>query len=1166
MRLSQLLRSAGASLLFAGSAVGEEPAAASFVAQLSLVRYDMPRGLSDGYAPTRQPAQRRGEPDAIDWPDVTLNGRPIFREGAEETIELRLRKGAEVSSPFQMPHDDVIQPGNHWLRPMEWRRGRHHVYTADKTARSEESSAAMRGRYELWTFPILIKGEGGPVVKNVELKSGSMVIFKRGGPWRTLTLLVPASEPGKPYELSIDRRPPVMFEAGLMPVKLGTPHEKVFPVETSLAGDGPRITITNLGRPEEFPHPKQWATDVAALASAMRTEATVDRGTSLKRYLGSETPHSPLTIYSAALPHGMSGGLFKKGTDPKAHAELLAESGYDAVFEQANAFAAPAERDSMEERAGALAARGISFGLQYDNTWRRPALQHPNVAFLSHTLPDWHAPLYRSLSLTTQRFARIPNFVGVSIGSSNAGYVSSWHWAPPIPNRPWGEAMIEFMSTAQPKIPRGPNMGARELAFEEPVRTTEEFLKYVNRYEATFQQYGYLAEAVREVNPQLVFTTGSYGSSPGAGGRGGWPWASIPGRMMHEGLNTQQAYDWNQTHSSKPMHIVALIDRIRSYHPKKRTWALVDNYQFLFGREAFQRAYALALTRGVQGIGTNFLAQSEGDTARPDVISWQKELYHWLRKYGGVYARTEPTPSIGIFYGHHQAVQRRVLSGEDLPFEKAVGGSHEGKVTEALFFCHAAGWPAGVITYQELMRGPLPKGMNAILLVGLEQVDRTWTWAPGLETPLQQFLSGGGRILADDESMCPVPVTRIGIRVAAYQPQSNLDATPLLLARNQENMEKLRMAMDGVPPPLASSSSDTVWTIPAECGDTQYVTVVNQAGADGPEAAEMLRPADPKASKPEVWKTKANASLYVKPQTGVLQWHTERPIYDVRRGRKVSREEASTADLTRDGFRWYALPPAEVVAPKLEIKKGVSGFYEATVTMHNGVSLNGVPVQITVASGTDEASVFSSTGATARLPLSDQDPAGEYAVTATELLTSLSGVTAVRIAPATSRSLRSGVVLREASAIAKFAARKHVALTIALTPEQEKDPRLVAQAEALAMYYRQQGRIVPSKHGKVQPGGIVESLQPLRSPHRYPQWKTISADLVLFGTPSNNVLLLDQARGQLFPREFVVPAPGEAEVFYTRSPFVGEYDVVNIIARDTDGVTAAVKTITAPAR
>ena len=1135
-----------------------------FTGQLSIVRYDMPIGRSTGLAPTRQLAKRTSDaPEAVDWPDFTLNGQPIFRDRAEEQVVLKLRAGPEAASPFQLPGDDVLQPGNHWLRAMEWRPGRRHIYTADSSARSDIAAAGANGRYELWLFPILIKGEGGPVVKNVEVKADGAVIYHKAGPWRSLTLLLPQNVPGHRYELSVDGRPPIKIDAGLQAVKLGNPREMPFVMKTALAGEGPKITVENLARPEVFPNPQEWAADLAALALQGPSPPAAERPGGLQRHLGTDVPRSPLTLYAAALPHGMSGGFFKKGDSVDDYATRVADLGYDAIFDPASSLPAAGDPGSFEQRAEALGRRGVRLGLQYDNRWSRPSLQHPNLAFLAHTLPDWHAPLYRSLSLAAQRFARLPNFAGFNIGADNAGYVPHWSWAPPAPDRPWGEAMSAFFGTPQPRMPRAPGMGAREFPYEEPAKTTQEFIKYVEHYETSFRQYGYFAEAVHEVDPALVFTTGSFGSSPGSGGRGGWPWASTPGRIMFEGLATQQAYDWNQRHSSKPLHNAALVDRLRSYTPKKRTWTILDNFQFLFGREAYQRAAALALTRGVQGVGTNFLPATTGDGARPDVVAWKQEMNAWMRKYGGVYARSEPAPVIGIFFGHLQTVHRRVLVAEDASRDQLLKGSHEGKVTEALFLCHAAGWPARVITYQEVTRGPLPPSMKAVLLVGLDQPDSTWGWGPGLDKPLQQFLDRGGRILADGESTCPVPFTRTGMDIAAYIPQTNVDATPLLLARNSANLEKLRTAMEGVSAPVASSDSPTLWAIPTVCADTQYVTVVNQASARGEEAKEFVRPADPRATKPEVWKTKANASLYVKPQTGALKWDTDRPIYDVRLGRKVTREEAARVDLTTDAFRWYALPSGDVRKPEVAVSKGTAGFYEARITMRGDLPMEGIPVEITVTNATEKASVFSSTGAVTRLPLSEAD-AGEYLVTATELLTGLSESAHVEIRPAIRKGPPVVVRVSERAALKKFAARKNVGLTIALTPEQQQDGKLAAHAKTLKTFYEQQGRIV--SEGTVAPGGVVESLQPLSSPHRYPQWKTIPSDLVLFGTPTNNVLLLDQLRAEIFPRGFFVPPSGESAVIHTRSPFVGEFDALNIIATDAAGVASAVQAITAPAR
>jgi hypothetical protein len=1153
-----------ASLLFlaplSGAPAADPPTLAPFIGQLSLVRYDLPLAFSDGLAPTRQPAQRKDGTDAVEWPDLTLNGQPIFRGKSEEQLPLKLHAGTEAASPFQLPTDDVLQPGNHWLRAMEWRRGLRHVYTADPAARTANTAGTMSGRYELWLFPVVIQGEGGPVVKNVELKVGGSVILKRAGPWRSLTLLLPQSEPGKPYALTVDGRPAITFPAGLQPVKAGSPRAAMLPINATIPGEGPKISVRHLTRPTEFPHAKEWAADLAALAKPLPAPFSFDRGAGLRRYLGSEVPISPLTLYAAALPHGMSGGFFKKGADPAAYAQMLAAQNYDTVFEPTSALPSPGDAESLEKRAALLARSGVRLGLQYDNNWTRPAFQHPNLAFLAHTLPDWHAPLYRSLSLTAQRFTRLPNFAGLCIGANNAGYTADWSWAPPVPDRPWGEAMISFFNSPQPRVPRAPSLGAPERSYEQPVKTTLEFTKYVDRYETSFQQYSYFAEAVREVSPRLVFTSGSFGSAPFNGARGGWPWASIPGRAMNEGLPVQQAFDANDQHAAKPLHAVALADRLHSYFPKKPTWALLDNHFFLYGREAWQRACALLLTRGVQGVGTNFLARPEGEGARPDVIAAQTEMNAWMQKYGGVLARTEPQATIGIFYGQMQAVQRRVLSKENASEAELQRGSHEGKVAEALFLCHAAGWPARVITYQELFRGPLPPEMKTILLVGLDQPDETWSWGAGLEPTLQKFLDRGGRILADDESTCPVPFTRTGMKVAAYVTQANLDPTPALIARNADNIAQLRTAMQDVPAPFAASDSPTLWAIPTECADVQYLTVVNQASATGNEAQERLLPADPKATGPEPWKFKGNASLYVKPQTGTLRWNTERPIYDVRLGRKITAEEAAQVDLTKDGFRWYALPPAEITKPEVTVEKGVSGFYEARVTLSGGRKIGGVPVQLTVTGPSDTATVYSLTEIPTRLPLRESDD-GDYTITATELLTGLAETAKITNHATATVNARAQVQVREPGMLTKFGTRKKVALTIALTPEQEKDAPLVAQAKVLQAFYQKAGRSVAL--GTVKPGGIVESLQPLKSPHRYPQWKTVGTDLVLFGTTANNVLLLDQARGEIFPRIPPSPGPNEAAVLYTRSPFVGECDAVNIIATDATGFAAGVQRLTA---
>jgi hypothetical protein len=255
------------------------------------------------------------------------------------------------------------------------------------------------------------------------------------------------------------------------------------------------------------------------------------------------------------------------------------------------------------------------------------------------------------------------------------------------------------------------------------------------------------------------------------------------------------------------------------------------------------------------------------------------------------------------------------------------------------------------------------------------------------------------------------------------------------------------------------------------------------------------------------------------------------------------------------------LPAAEVVKPEITFATGESGFWEAKPTMHNGVELTGVPVAISVDGPNEEATVYGATGQTIRLPINQWTDSGEFDVTITELLTGQMMRTTLRSAiPPPKPRAPLPVTLRQSMALARFTDRKHVALNIALTTEQESDAALMEQARALAAFYEKRGRHV--RIGRATPGDVVESLQPLMSPHGYPHWKTIPSDLVLFGTPANNVLLLDQARGEIFPREALAPAAGHAEVIYTRSPFVGEYDVINVLAADVQGIGEAVRALT----
>ncbi len=1099
---------------------------------LSLVRFDSPKGFTEHYGSTRQLAERRPGPDAVDWPTITVEGAPLFQKSAEDGREFLLREDPMSRPLFRQPYDPALQPGDHWLRPVAWLWGRRYVYTTDRTARSWE------GDYELWTFPVRVQGEGAADVKNVVLSVGGQEVVRAAGPLHSLTLLLPQNVSGKPYTLTVDGREPVTFDAGLRPVTPGSPKDQPIPIHLTLPGAGPTLTVASVDRPDRFPNAKEWADDLIALNSASRIPAqppVVPQRKGMARHLGLDVPLSPLATYNVSLTHGMSLGHFffseqgpAFGGTLEEYARHLAALGYDRVFEQVfpDRTGSPQDPRGYDRWMATLAAQGVQGGLN------PLTLSDPNQAFYSYSLPDYHQPKYRDAQLLLQRFGRYPNLAGITMGADNAAYVPYWDWAPPIPNRPWGEAFLAFNGDRPPTVPVGPSIPNPLAPHEVRAADTRAFVEYLHRYDETFRQYGYFAHAAAEVNPALAFTTGSFGSSPGVGGRGGWPWASVPGKPIFEGLPVLQAYDWNEQASSRPMHNEALMDRLRSVYPKKPAWALLDEFKLFFGREARQRAYALALTRGLKAIGTNSLVHSTGPAARPPMSTEFRELNDWIHRFGGAYAMTEPMPSIGILYVHPQELLRRPVRDEFPGEEELTKGSHEGKVTEAFFMCHAAGWPAKVVTPDELKRGLAPS-VTALLLVGLNRFDSSWVWYEGMEPLLDRFAKGGGRILTDNETTCPAPCVNTGMNLAAYVINSGTDATPMMIARNADNFVRLRKAMAGVPPPLAVSTDPTVWAVPTVAGDTQYVTVINQASESG-----------------------QNASKVVKPQTGALTWNTSRPIYDTRLGRKISPEEAAHVDLTRDAFRYYALPPAEVTPPQVLLNRDDAGFFEAHVSIVHPRPMSGIPLQFTVTQGTDTAIVYGATGLLTRLPVRDTDTPGRYTLTVKELLSGLTRSVIFTVKPGAAR--RDAEAVRRAQAIRAFLARKTTPLTLALTPRQAANPKLAAVADQLVAWLTARGR-KPSR-GIVEPGGVILSLQPVQAIQRYPQWRSIPSDLALLGAPSDNVLVLDQARGYLLPEEPAASARGTAAV--TFSPFEGGYQALNLLGADEAALQRAMTALT----
>ncbi len=1115
-----------------------------YAVEMSLTRYDLPGGRHS----FRQLAKRREGPHAFDWPRIWLDsGKELFTDGPRENFEVP-RKFTKLyfRDRGKKSKDMGIEPSGHWFRAQPWRWGQHSVFTTDPTLWTQHGH-----ELELWTFPLKIDAGDATAIKEVLLQQGGKTVYDRKWPdgLQSLTLQLPANLANGKYRLTVNGRGPLAFDIGLQPFKPGAPEEKPIRVDCTLPGEGKVVRVYTPQRPKEFPNTKDWEKDLAAMEKGevpVLNPPDLKARHGLEKRLGIDAPRSPVTVQAVMMRHGMSFG-FANGShwrfegSAEEYVEDLAAMKFDRIFEGLDRRFF--EKDQWWQTfLSKCLASGIQVGFNPSE------LARSSWPVYSYNLPAWHAAGIRNAQLMLQRFACYPNVAGTVIGGESAAYKAYWMWAPPTPSRPWSRAMVHFHRHSPPRKVfswkqknqhywNGWNLGRG---------SAREFYDYCEYYDRMYGQYAGLREAFAEIDPDFLFTLGAYGEGPGASSTGGWGSAGcIPARPLFSEVPVVMAYDWNEHQASKPLHNVALMDRLRAYYPNKPLWTVVDDFGYLFTRLPRERAWALALTRGPQAIGTNIVPHRTGRHAEHDHVlaafDDYPDLGDWVRRYGGAYSMMQPKAKIAILYsmaqGRFRLIQKKKAISTKPEDLKAVRkeGSHEGKTTEALVLCTAAGWPAEIVTAKTLKAG-LPQSVKVLLLTGMNKFDDTWIWHEGLEPALQAFVKRGGRILLDDESICPVPATKTKLSLAPYVPQGKPDKIGLLLERNKTNITELHKHMAGIAPPVCRSGNPAIWCIPSTAGDVEYVTVANYS-----------------------WEEGKNASKEYTPAKARLTWNTTRPIYDVFAGKELTAATAADCDLTKRAFALYALPPAKPTAPAVTVTKQDDGFYYTAVAAGGDQRMRGIPVRLDITHADAAVTLYTATGLTAKLPLAAGDPDGDYTVKATELLsnqTSTTTFTVPRIVPAPPKPVR----LVNPRGIGAFAKRRDLPLVIALTNAQAKDETTRKLATELQQFYANAGRQTTVE--TIKPNGLVLGERTGRSISRYPRWRTIKADLILLGLPQDNILIFDQARDRLITKDHLPPAPGAAAIVPTWSPFHAGQQVLNIVVDSPDGLQQAIRKLT----
>jgi hypothetical protein len=342
-----------------------------------------------------------------------------------------------------------------------------------------------------------------------------------------------------------------------------------------------------------------------------------------------------------------------------------------------------------------------------------------------------------------------------------------------------------------------------------------------------------------------------------------------------------------------------------------------------------------------------------------------------------------------------------------------------------------------------------------------------------------------------------------------------------------------------------ASDTDTVWTFPSVAGDCLFATVANftPAPLDGAEPPKVHGRQD--EATVTLLQSYRNACREVKPVAAPLAWKTDRVAYDLSAGTAVP--AGTPLDLTTAAVRLLVFPEQPPTAPVVAFED------EAIRTAMPGCV--GLPVEFVFEQGDRSVTLWAAVGDTVPWPDVLRDGTA-WRYTCRELATGLEARGSVPTQPHPNAP-HSDSASRAAQhrGLAAFAARMGRPLVVALTARQSANPAMLALAEQLRAHYAAAGRTV--RIGRADPTDVVLHQQPIQPLLRAPRWHTIPADLILLGTPADNVLLLDQHRAGLLPDAADAP-----RVVHTWSPFRGGCHVVNLLGADSDMLEQAVSKLT----
>ena len=760
----------------------------------------------------------------------------------------------------------------------------------------------------------------------------------------------------------------------------------------------------------------------------------------------------------------------------------------------------------------------------------------------------------RFIRLHTQFWRRCPSFAGCSYGHwSGPSYLGGGGYGnnPPTPTdlkatqaAVWSDFCKEFGFTGDPPTTWNPiSMPSGGAAMPANAKLWEKWVQYMNGLiPAVYRDW---QRAATEICPTALNT-----DSRGAPGFGNMPRVAYDGYGYGNAYQNTEGLDiiegvTNDDWGIEPYSLELMADLFDFGWRKGKPvwvggWAQNGLSQVEYQREALQ-----TLARGAipalygASLAPVFLSRANDDWMHQDWGRRQatERVFQSTGAYGEWAWRFQIDKPLAILVSYTQAALRDGRTGY------AAISNHGATIYETYVACLLAGHSATFVYEDEIAADPkVLDQYKAVLMVNIGR-----PLPDNIEQALAAFAKNGGQVI-DKFPTDFGEFLKYGWKDFGKENNST-EYTSGYWWHMRDVISKyrteLQAQLDKVVQPIVRTDQTGVLLTTARHGDAVLIYATNDKPLAYTNSTDMTRPF---MYLHQCWNaTDSVANVTIRADKGVL--------YDALRMREVPTEKTAdglrfTASFTDLSGTMYAFLPQRIEGVHLE-----AASKPGSITVRALASGSPVPMELVVtdSAGNERYRVYRVSGDAVELPVAANDAAGDWTITARELLSGKSFTAKLAVQPAAwpgGSTVRPPLIVTDKAPVSAFLKSKQPK-TIALDRRQAA---LEPLAKRLARSLRAEVRWIDElPRGTVYPK-LIWGIHPL------PPSIAVKGSLILLGMPRDNMLLEELSEAGLLLRTAFADYPGGdgAIVTHVWSAFTGDDPVLAVMSATETGLRNAI--------